>query len=170
MHIVPGELVSSLETFQLNEKVERHDFAAELADQTDRRLGRSTRGQQVINNQYALSRADGIPMDRQGVRSILEAVLHLEAIGRQLPRLSDRDKTRPEPTGQHAAEDKPPGLDSHHLIDPVRLITRGQLVRQLAEGLGIFQQGRNIVEENAGLGKIRHFADEGLIVDGKLRR
>ena len=77
MHRIPGELVSSLEAFQFNQKVERHDFAAELADQADRRLGRSTRGQRVIDNQYALSRVDGIPVDRQGVRSILEAVLHL---------------------------------------------------------------------------------------------
>ncbi len=169
MHIISGELVSSLETFQLNEKVERYDFAAELADQTDRRLGRSTRGQQIIDDQYALSRADRIPVDRQGVRSVLEAVLHLKAIGRQLPRLSDRDKSRPEPAGQHAAEDKPSGLDPYHLINPVRLIARGQLVRQLAESRGIFQQGGNVVEKNAGLGEIRHFANEGLIVDGGLR-
>mgnify|MGYP003334761334 CR=1 FL=1 len=33
MHRIPGELVSSLEAFQFNQKVERHDFAAELADQ-----------------------------------------------------------------------------------------------------------------------------------------
>lgn len=45
------------------------------------------------------------------------------------------------------------------------LIPCGQLVRQIAEGRGIFQQRRNIVEENAGLGEIRHFADESLIVD-----
>lgn len=170
MHIISGELVSSLETFQLNQEVERHDFAAELADQADRRFGRSTRGQEIIDDQHALSGADRIPVDRQGVRSVLEAVLHFEAIGRQLSRLSDRHESRPEPTGQHAAEDKTPGLDPHHLIDPVRLITRGQLVRQLAESRRIFQQGRNIVEENAGLGEIRHFADEGLIVDIDLRR
>lgn len=64
---IAGEFVSSLETFQLNQKIERHDFTAELADQTDCRLSRSTRGQQVIDDQHTLSRADRIPMDRQGV-------------------------------------------------------------------------------------------------------
>ena len=170
MNRITGKLLSPLEPFQFDQEIEAHDFSPELPDQTDRGFGRPPRRQEIIDDQDTLSRTDRIPVDCQGIRSVLKAVFYFETIGRQLPRLADRDEPGAKPAGQHAAENKSPGLDPHHLIDPVRLIAHGQLVRQLAEGHRIFQQGRNIVEENAGLWKIRHFADEGLIVDRELRR
>ena len=57
MHRIPGELVSSLEAFQFNQKVERHDFAAELADQY-----------LVMERGAIIARGLGRDMEADGVR------------------------------------------------------------------------------------------------------
>lgn len=169
MHRIAGEFFSSFKPLQLNQKIESHDFSSELADQTDCRLGRPSRGQEIVYDQDPLTRSDGIPMDRQGVRPIFKAVLHLEAIGRQFPRLANRHKPGAQPAGQHASEDKSSRLDTYDLVDTSPLIPLGKVVGQLAKSRCIFQQCRNVVKEDTGLGEIRHFADEGLIIDGGLR-
>ncbi len=99
MHRIASEFFSSFEPLQLNQKIESDDFSSELADQADCRLGRPSRSEEIVYDQDTLSRSDGIPMDRQGVRSIFKTVLHLEAIGRQFARFANRDKPGPQPPG-----------------------------------------------------------------------
>jgi|APFre7841882590_1041340.scaffolds.fasta_scaffold09616_2 hypothetical protein len=169
MHIIPGELFSSVEPFQFNQKIEPHHFAAKLADQADRRLGRPSGRQKIVYDQHPLSRSDGIPMDGQGVRPILKAVLHFKTVSRQFPRFADRHEPGAKPTGEHSPENKTSGFDPHHFLDPTAVIPRGEFFDQAAECSPIFEQCGDIVEEDTGLGKIRHFTDKRLIVDTELR-
>lgn len=170
MNRISGQLLSPFKPFQLNQEIEGHDFSSKLPDQADRRFSRPPRRQEIIDDQDPLARPDRISMNCQSIRAILKTVLHLKAIRRQLPRLADRDKPGAEPTGQHAAKDKSSRLDAYDFINAAALIAHGEFVRKTAKRRRIFEQGSNVVEENAGLWEIRHFADEGLIIDGTLRR
>lgn len=118
MHRITSEFFSSLEPLQFDQKIESDDFSSELADQADCRLGRPSRGKEIVYDQDTLSRPDGIPMDRQGIRSIFKAILHLEAISRQFARFANRHKPGAQPTGQHASKDKSSRLDTYDLINP----------------------------------------------------
>ena len=169
MDVISGKLLSPLEPLQLNQEIEAHDFSPELPDQTDRRLSRPPRRQEIVDDQDPFPRTDRISMDGQGIRSVLKAVFHFEAVRWQLTRFADRDEPGAEPACQHASEDESSRLDAHDFINPAVLIARGEFIGETAKCRRVFEQRGDIVKEDAGLGEIRHFADESLIVDTDLR-
>ncbi len=67
-------------------------------------------------------------MDGERVGAVFEAVLHLEAVGRQFARLPDRDKPRVEPLSQNPAIDEAARFDAHHLGDALPCIIGDEVV------------------------------------------
>ena len=77
----------------------------------------------------------------------------------QLPLLPDWDERRIEVQGQRRSEQESPGLDAHDHVDPLS----GEPLRQLEDGLAerhrVLQQGRDVFEDDAGLGEVGNVAD-----------
>src|SRR5437762_2829523 len=62
------------------------------ADQSKRRFRCSARGDQVVDEQHALIALNGVTVQLQSARAILEPVVMTEILRRQLALFSDRDK------------------------------------------------------------------------------
>ena len=167
MDIVAGELVASLQTLQLDQKIEPDNCAAKLTNKMDRRFCRSTGRQQIVDNQHLLSNFDRIAVHGKAGMSVLETILHLITISRKLSRFANRDKSSPETRRENPAENKPPGLNSYNLGNPSILISSRQLVGKTLNCSRILQERGNVIKQNAGLRKVRHFSNECLIVDGR---
>ena len=165
MDIVAGEFIASLQALQLNQKIEPDNRATKLANEMDRRFCRSSSRQQVVDNQHLLSDFDRVTVHGKAVMSVLEAILYFITISRKLSWPPNRDESSPETRGENPSENKPPGLNPYHLGDPPILIPSRQLVGKALNRGRILQERGNVIKENAGLRKVRHFSNEGLIVD-----
>ena len=107
---------------------------------------------------------DRVPMDCQHAGPVFQVVFHLKNVRRQFSRLSDRHESGPEPGRQGATEDEPPRLDSNDLGNALAFIPGSQLIGNGAIGLSVFEEGGNVVEQNAGLRKVGDFSNEGFVV------
>ena len=167
MDLVTGEFVASPQTLQFNQKIEPDNRAAKLTDKMDGRFCRSSGRQQVVDDQHMLSDLDRVTMHCKAVLSILKTIFHFVTISRKFARLSDRDESSPETGRKNPAENKPTRLNSDNLGDPAILIPSRQLVGETPNCGRIFQERSDVIKENTGLRKVRHFSNECLIIDGR---
>lgn len=165
MHVIAGQLVAPLQAFELDEKIQTDDLAAKLSYEMDRRFRRTAGGQQVIDDKHPLADLHGISVDSKRVRPVFETVLDFKTIGRQLAGFPNRYKPGVQPGRQDARENEAAGFDPDDFADTSIPITLGEFVGQAAQRDGLFEQGGDVVEQNAGLGEIRHLTDESLVVD-----
>ena len=167
MDMIAGQFVASLKPFEFNEKVEPDDLTPKLTNEMDRRLRRSSSRQQIVDDQHPLaafrSRPGGWPACWSRTPGCISLQNNRQAV---FPACEPGTKPAPKPRRKHAAENKSSRLDPNDFGDPLSLITGRQFVGQDRERGGIFQERGDVVKENAGLGKVRHFANEGVIVDG----
>ena len=169
MDRVTDQFISTLKALEFNEKVESGDFASQLANEGHRRGRRTPGGQQVVHDQHPFSHTNRIAMDGKGVRTVLEAVFDFKIVGRQFAGLPDWNKPGVQPVRQYPAENEPARFDTDDFCDPLSLIVGGQFTDNRRQGLGVFKQRGDIVEENTGLGEVGDLANEGVIVDGRHR-
>ena len=87
------------------------------ADELGRRLGRAAGGDQVVDDQDALARPDGVLVDLDDVDAVFQRVLLADGLPRQLALLADRDEAAAQPVGDGAAEDEAARLDAGHRVD-----------------------------------------------------
>ncbi len=165
MDIVAGEFIASLQALQLDQKIESDNRATKLTNEVDRRFRRSASRQQVVDDQHMLSHFDCVTVYRKAVLSVLEAILYFITISRKFSRPANRDESGPETRGENPAENKPSGLNPYNLGDPSILIPSRQLVGKAPNSGRILQERGDVIKENAGLRKVRHFSNEGLIID-----
>src|SRR5204863_85400 len=78
------ELVAAVEEGELDQERHADDVAPELLDQPERRGHRAARGEQVIDGEYALPRLDRVLVDGERVAPVLELVLDLDGLAREL--------------------------------------------------------------------------------------
>ena len=119
-------------------------------------------GEQVVDDQHALARLDGILVDLQAIGAIFQLVAHAHAFGGKLLRLAHGHESRAQGISQRRRENEAARFDAQHLIDGSVLIMRLQPVDHAAESVFVLQQRGDVVEENARFGKVGHFADEFL--------
>ena len=146
MDIVAGKFVASLQTFQLNQKIQPDNCASKLTNEMDRRFCRSTGSQQVVDNQHMLANFDRIAVHGKAVMSVLETILHFITISRKLSRLANRDKAGPETRRENPAENKPPGFNSYNLGDPLIPIPNRQLVGKALNSGRILQECGDVIK------------------------
>src|ERR1041384_7549790 len=103
--------------------------------------------------------ANRVAMDLKCVLPVLEIIRKRSTLGRQLSRLAHRYETRTEVIRERRRKDETTRLDADHRVDlpPQKLET--QRITRIAQSLGIFQQRRDVIKIDAGLGKVRHFAN-----------
>ena len=98
-----------------------HGHARHVGSQFPRQLHASSSGssrrQQVVHNQHALSGLDRIAVHLQRVGSIFQFIGDARRLRRQLARLADRGKSCSQPAGQRRGEDEAARFDAQYQID-----------------------------------------------------
>ena len=82
MDLEPAELLTAMQRAELHHEREARHFPAQPLDQLNGAHHRSTGGQKVVHDQDPLPRLDGIAVDLQGGRPVLQGVLDLNRVGR----------------------------------------------------------------------------------------
>jgi hypothetical protein len=78
---------------------------------------------------------------------------------RKLPYLADWSESSTERSGNRPGEEKSPALDCGYGRYPDIRIRLGHHFARLAKQPGVGEQRRDVLEDDAGLGEIRHVAD-----------
>src|SRR2546427_1464895 len=142
------ELVAAVEEGELDQERHADDVAPELLDQPERRGHRAARGEQVIDGEYALRRLDRVLVDGERVAPVLELVLDLDGLARELAELPHGDETRAQLVGERPTEDEPARLDGDHDVHALLLIAAREHVDHVVERRTVLEKGGDVLEED----------------------
>ena len=84
----------------------------------------------------------------------------------ELALLADDRQSETELPGQRGGEEETPGFDPGDEFRSLGPGPGGELVDSEVEGLGALDDGRDVLEDDSRLGKIRDVEDVGFEVDG----
>src|ERR1019366_8428938 len=152
------ELRAALEEVEFDREAEAGDLAAKLTHQLHRRLHGAAGGEQIVDDDHALSRLDRVEMDFEGVGSVLQVVAHAGGLCRQLLRLAHGNESSVQAVRQHRAKDEAARLDAEDQVDLLADVVGRERVDHLRESALVLQQGGDVVEQNPRFGKVRHGA------------
>src|ERR1700730_5119163 len=144
---------------ELNDAGAGAHVPAAWATQVDGGLHRPAGSHQIIEHHDALSRDDGIFLDLYGVGSVFEVIGVAHGWARQLALLADHRKTALEFEGERRRNQKPARFDADQKIWLVGLERPGEALHSRTPSARMCKQGRDIVEQNAGLWEIGDRAD-----------
>src|SRR5204862_1270742 len=120
-HASAVEPVAALQEVELDEEREPDDLALEALDELDRALDGAAGGEEVVDDEDLLAGLDGVAVDLERVRAVLERVLDRDRLGRQLAELPDRDQARIQLVGHRGAEDEAARLHPDDDVDLLAL-------------------------------------------------
>src|SRR5437879_11418526 len=143
------QLVAAVEEGELDHDRDTDDAAAELVDQAQRRRHRAAGREQIVHGEHALPGLDRILVDRERVAAILELVLDLDGLARELAGLANRDEARVQLMGERASHDEAPRFDANHHVDSLLLVPPNEGVDDVAERRAVLQERCDILEENS---------------------
>ena len=103
-------------------------------------------------------------MDLERVLAILQAVGGARGRSGQLLRFAHWNKPGVQAIGDHGRKNEPASLDPHHAVDELAHVVVGQQVDRPVQPERIFQQRRDVIEENTRLREIGNFANQLLQV------
>src|SRR5947199_10877197 len=103
-------------------------------------------------------------MDLERVLAILQAVGGARGRSGQLLRFAHWNKPGVQAIGDHGRKNEPASLDPHHAVDELAHVVVGQQVDRPVQPERIFQQRRDVIEENTWLRKIGNFGNQLLKV------
>src|SRR4029453_12841551 len=95
-----------------------------------------------------------LAMNLGGIGAVFERIARFLRFIGEFPRLAYDGESGAECIGQRGAEDKTTRLDAQNRINLLGSIARGKNVDGLSKQWAVAQQRRDILENNAGLGKI----------------
>src|SRR5579859_7688774 len=87
-NIEAGELCAAVEEGEFHGERGALDFAAEFFDELRCGARSAARCEKIVANQYALAGLDGVFMNFQGIRAVLECVGHADGSCRKFFRLA----------------------------------------------------------------------------------
>src|SRR5579863_2284676 len=151
------EIVYSLPAFeerQLDQKGDSHNVPFQASDKVNRRGHRSSRSQQVIDDQHLLTWSNRVPVNPERIRPILQVILFLKLFARKFSRLAYRNKSGTQFIGKRATQNKTPRFNRHHLFYPPPLKFLGHLTDGIPKCIPVLEKGSHVIKEYARLGKI----------------
>src|SRR5205807_9741557 len=99
-------------------------------------------------------------VDFERVRAVFEGIGDADCLGGELFRLSNRNKTCAKPVGQSGSKNEAARLDPRNDVNHVTVVVIAKPVNQGVKTLLVLQKRSQVVEEDARLRVIRHFADQ----------
>src|SRR5208282_3745042 len=106
----------------------------------------------------ALARLDRIPVNLQGIVTVLEFILPLQDFSRQLLRFAHGNKSGVQAIGESRAKDETAGFYTQHQVNVVADVVLGEGIDEAGEAELVFQQGGDVVKENPRLGEVGNLA------------
>ena len=162
--VVVREARASVEEVELDGESQADDFSAQLFDELDGGLHGAAGGEEVVDEDDALAGLDGVEMDFEGVGAVFQIVRDASDGGGKLFRLAYGDEAGIEAVSERGTKDEAAGFNAKDEIDLLLEVVGGKGVNELGEAGLVLEDGGDVVEEDAGLGKIRDGAYEALDV------
>lgn len=156
------EFLSPVQEVELDENRDPGDLGAGLLDEFATRLHRSPCGQQVIHEQDPVSSHERVGVQFETVGPVLQVVVDPVDHARQLARFAYGHEPRGEGLGDRDAKDESPAFSTDYQIDPLAAVRVGHELDRQCEGTGIREQGGEIFEHHARLGKVGDLFDQGV--------
>src|SRR5262245_42219112 len=153
---------AAAEIGQVDDEAAADHLAAGLLDQVERGDGGAARRDQIVDEQDLLARRDGVGVDLDAVRAVLERVVLAERVPGELAALAHGHEAGLELVRDRAAEDESARLDAGHLVDAGAAEGPEETVDRAAQRLRIEQQGGDVAEHHARLRVVRDGADARL--------
>src|SRR5258707_11172333 len=163
-HFRPFKFFAAVEEVQFHDKTQSSNFCAQRLGQLQAGVGGAAGGQQVVHDDYFLAGLDSVFVDLQRVNAVFQLITPLGGFCRQLARLADGNETGVQTIGQGRAKDETASFNGQHGVYLGVQIVLGKGIDQRGKPHFVFQQGGDVVKENAFLGEVRHLADELLEV------
>src|ERR1035441_8452476 len=168
-HVVALELVAAFEAVQFDHKSQATDFGAQRFRHRGGGAGGAAGGQQIVADDDALARLDRILVDLQRVVAVLQFVLPLHNVSRQLLGFAHRNEACVQAVGQRRPKDESPRLDAQNQINVLVDVMLGEGIDEAGEAQLVFEQRGDVVEKDAGFGEVGNFANELLEVVAVVR-
>src|ERR1044072_2958156 len=128
LDVVPFQLLTSRQKFQLNDEHQSIDSSAQALNQIADRLGGAAGGKQIVRYDHALTVAYCITMNLKRVLAIFEIVRNRRAFRRQLLRFPDGKEPSPKVISERGRKDKSARLDANHRVNLGAFVLSGQRV------------------------------------------
>jgi fructose-bisphosphate aldolase, class II len=144
---------------QLDQRGGSRDDRVDLAQQVDPRGHCSACGEQIIHDDHALTWFDCIGLDLDSVGAVFQRVLVSDGFAGQFPGFAQHDEPASELERQRGCYQEASALDPG---EQIRLIFAHGVCHpshRYLPGVGIPEQGRDVVEKDPGFGEIGDSAD-----------
>ena len=130
------------------------------SDQFNRRLGCSTRGDQIVDKEHAIAFLYRVGVDLNGVDAVFQAVVLADRACRKLALLAYRHEAAAEFVGDRPAQDEAPGLDARHVIDTGCQKRHHQSVDRCSQTGRIGDERGNVTELDSRLWVVGNCPDQ----------
>ena len=104
-------------------------------------------------------------MDLERVRAVLELIANGIGLARELAGLARRNEARTELEGHGDTDHEAARLGADDLGDARIAEMIGDVLDRAAHGLGVREQGRDVLEHDARLGIVGNVGDVGLVIE-----
>jgi len=119
--VLAGQFRAAVEEGQLDHEPQSDDLACHILHQFHGSGRGAAGGQQIVDDEHALTRRDVIAVDLQAICSVFEIVADAHTFRRQLLRFAHGHESGAERVGERGGEDKSAGFDaqedSNHFLD-----------------------------------------------------
>lgn len=150
---------AALESFEFDQEGGFDDLGPEFLQEQRGCFSGAAGGEEIVNQQHAAARLDGIDMDSDGVASIFQVVaLLVRAVG-ELAFFADRDKPGAEAQSGGGCEDETTSVDSDHTVNFAGLMAIDQKVDACGKKSRVRENGRDVLELNSRLREVGNVAN-----------
>src|SRR5690349_14861116 len=152
--------LAAVEERELHHEEEGAHLRSLLVDQLRRAPGGAAGREQIVDHRHLLSRLHRVHVRLEHALPVLQRVLDAVGLVRQLAQLADGREADLQPVRQRRAEDEAARLDRHHPVEPAPPQPRLHGVEHVLERAGVREDRRDVLEDDAGLGKVGNVADQ----------
>src|SRR5437667_8161662 len=161
-NLVTLQPLPAFQSFKLDDEAHGHNLATKPFNKANRRETCSTGSEQVIGNNNAHARLDGVLVHLQRVHAVLQLVRDaLDGRG-QLVRLANGYEAGMKVIGQSGGKDETASLDAEDEVGPEWTNPLRKVVDDFAETSLVLEQRCDVIKENALFRKIGDLADQFL--------
>ncbi len=156
----PGSFERPFRKRQLHRKGRAIHCAAQPPHKLNRCRRGASRSQQIVADDDAFARANGVFVNLQRIGAVLELVGNFGRLGRQFLRFSHGNESGAKPIRQCGGEDETTRLHADDNVNLAIGVVVAEFIHKFSEAALILEQRRQIVEKNSWLGIVRDFTNQ----------
>lgn len=160
MNGVVAEFLASAQEIEFENEGESGDYSAEFLYQLAHGGGGPAGSQNVVDDQHPLAGFYGVGVEFENIGAIFKSVLDGDRLRGKLFRLADGDEASAKREGHGWGEEEAARLNADYDIDRSGAIGGFEARDYGAQPFAVLHQSGDVVEIDAWLREIWHFADE----------